>query len=317
MLTILAEFTSDFSGSKLSIVGFELSSRNELPYGVLQVKLNVSEYYGAVIDNATKIPSQYHFEAYAKFFSIEFKGIPVCSTVISSLYRLGQELIFPLPISLEALRYIEENRKDDLSFFIIFEFSYLEIAHMVKRSKESQLSGSFHFEYKLTASEWVKLLADLKYSNKMLIEIDVPDISLPKLKGIDEVTKMIESANYKLLQRANPEDIISDLRSTWDIMDKFISEFDKRIEEHIDKDSKEEKKYDKKSDRIEKITKSVGIYINSITEMKRNIDNLVQIGPHRDIYKSTMEDAELAFRLTVSLIAYYSTLLSKINKESD
>ena len=75
----------------------------------------------------------------------------------------------------------------------------------------------------------------------MLIEIDTPNIDLPIMKGFDEVLKKIDHAKTKLTGRANPEDIISDLRSAWDLFDKYISDYNKEINKLIKDKSKEEK----------------------------------------------------------------------------
>jgi hypothetical protein len=68
---------------------------------------------------------------------------------------------------------------------------------------------------------------------------------------------------------------------------------------------------------METIHIAIKEYLKSINQLKKTIDKFTQIGPHRETYHSTMEDAEVAFRLTTSLIAYYSNLLSRISKDSD
>lgn len=311
----LSEFTSNYNGAKLSLVSYELTCLNKLPFGILQIKLQFRHDGGSITDPITKETRNYPMQTHPKFILIEFNGVPVCSSINSSLYPFFGETTLSVPISIEALHFIEEKRRDDLNLRAKFEFWYKDDAP--NRIECQEHSGSLHFEIKLSASEWLKILKELKYSHKMLIEIEVPDTELPKLQGIDDVIKAIKNANDKLLKRVSPEDIITDLRSAWDIMNKCIADFDKELEEVIDRDSKEENNYDKKSVRIDKISESIKKYLNSITEMKKSINSLVQIGPHREVYRSTIEDAELAFRLTVSLFAFYSAFLSKINKEND
>ena len=68
---------------------------------------------------------------------------------------------------------------------------------------------------------------------------------------------------------------------------------------------------------MEAIHFAIKEYLKSINQLKKTIDKFTQIGPHRETYHSTIEDAELAFRLTTSLIAYYSKLLSKISTDSE
>lgn len=299
------------------MVTCELSSLNKIPYGVLQMKLRFNQDTGQVIDKKNGSKTEYSMEAYSKFILIEFNGIPVVSAVCSSSNRLEHELKLKLPISTEALHFIEESRRDDLLLNATFDITYFDVISGEQNNQNNEHSGTFYFQIKLSASEWLKILEGLNYSHKMLIEIEVPDTELPKLQGIDDVIKAIKNANDKLLKRVSPEDIITDLRSAWDIMNRCIADFDKEIEEVIDRDSKEEDNYDKKSVRIDKISESIKKYLNSITEMRKSINSLVQIGPHREVYRSTIEDAELAFRLTVSLFAFYSNLLRKISKREE
>ena len=310
----LSEFTSNYSGAKLSLVSYELTCLNKLPLGVLQIKLRFLHDGGSITDPKTQKTRNYPMQPHSKFILIEFNGVPVCSSINSSLYTFFGETTLSVPISIEALHFIEEKRRDDLNLSAKFEFWYKE--DVPNQIEYQEHSGSLHFEIKLSASEWLKILKELKYSNRMLIEIDTPNIDLPGMKGFDEVLKKIEQANTKLFKGESPEDILSDLRSAWDLVDKYISDYNKEINKLIKGKSKEEKTQPTKEERIEKIHKAMLSYLGSISDLKESIDKFTQIGPHREIYHSTMEDAELAFRLTTPLIAYYSKLLSKISTDS-
>jgi hypothetical protein len=96
-------------------------------------------------------------------------------------------------------------------------------------------------------------------------------------------------------------------------MDGFVLEFNNEIKNYINSKSKKEDKQPTKDERVESINKSIESYLNSIRLMKESIDKFVQIGPHKEIYNSTREDALLAFRLTVSLMSYYSGILKRIS----
>ena len=199
-------------------------------------------------------------QTHPKYILIEFNGVPVCSSIYSSLYPFFAETTLSVPISIEALHFIEEKRRDDLNLNAKFEFWYVGDAPNLIEYQEH--SGSLHFEIKLSASEWLKILKELKYSNRMLIEIDTPNIDLPGMKGFDEVLKKIDQAKTKLTGRANPEDIISDLRSAWDLSDKYINEYNKEINKLIKDKSKEEKTQPPKEERIEIIHKAIlGFYL--------------------------------------------------------
>ena len=256
----LSEFTSNYSGAKLSLVSYELTCLNKLPLGVLQIKLRFLHDGGSITDPKTQKTRNYPMQPHSKFILIEFNGVPVCSSINSSLYTFFGETTLSVPISIEALHFIEEKRRDDLNLSAKFEFWYKE--DVPNQIEYQEHSGSLHFEIKLSASEWLKILKELKYSNRMLIEIDTPNIDLPGMKGFDEVLKKIDQAKTKLTGRANPEDIISDLRSAWDLSDKYINEYNKEINKLIKDKSKEEKTQPPKEERIEIIHKAIlGFYL--------------------------------------------------------
>lgn len=210
------------------------------------------------------------------------------------------------------LMHIESIRKDDILFRLIISGHYSSIP---QRSNNPEISFSedafsLPLTQKFSEREWLKLLSEMGYGEKMVIAID-----RPKLEGYHEVLEFIEKANDGLLNNANPDYIITDLRSAWDKMDVFILEFNKAIKDYINNKSNKEDKQPTKDERVENINKSIEGYLNSITAMKEAIDKFVQIGPHKEIYHSTREDALLAFRLTVSLMSYYSGILNEIKKK--
>ncbi|MGP6294289.1 hypothetical protein [Caldiplasma sukawensis] len=213
------------------------------------------------------------------------------------------------------------------STFLIDSKIDLKLSNAPELYLLSTLSGKTQLQLKtastkipiiIKASDWIN-----DYAPKLCLgEYEIIEILKfnknvnPNAKGFEEVIQKIARANTKLLKRENPDDILSDLRSAWDIFDKYHKDYYSEINKLIGADSKVEEKEPSKEQRIEAIQKAVKVYLESTNELKKSIDKLTQIGPHRETYHSTIDDAELAFRLTTSMISYYSIILSKITKES-
>ncbi len=312
-----ARFRGFFSDAELEVYSSRITSANPLPFIFIKMELWFTKSLGIFPLNDPKGIAEWEIEAYPSSVSLSCYGYPVSSNCTSHSYKLESNVNFLMPISLNALKFIESKRKDDLTFNVSCDFDYYFIKQSNPSYRAGPFKGSLDFSIKLSESEWLKILKELKYSDRLLIEIDAPNLDLPKMKGFDEVLKKIDQANTKLLGRANPEDILSDLRSAWDLIDQYINDYKKEINKLIGDKSKEEKNQPTKEERIENIHKAILSYLKSINDLKESIDKFTQIGPHREIYHSTMEDAELGFRLTTSLIAYYSNLLNKISNDSD
>ena len=313
-----AKFKHTFSDAKIEIDSYEISSANPLPFSILKLSMNFRNEPGQSDKNGHNDGIYWSIEAYPLSVTIKFSGMPICEAYDLGLNTLNSKIIFLMPISLGALKFIESTRNGDLQLSIGCVFNY----NLVENGKtagnnEGEYRGRLHFNAEMSESKWLKILKDLKYSDRMLIEVESPIHNLPRTMGFDEVINNIERANAKLLERANPEDILSDLRSVWDIFDKYHKDYIDEINKLIKDKSKKEDNEPEKDERIEAIHNAVKGYLESISELKKSIDKFTQIGPHRETYHSTMEDAELAFRLTTSLIAYYSSLLSKISKEGE
>ncbi len=313
----ITRFRGIFSDAELEVYSFKISSANPLPFSFIWMELWFRSELGIFPINDPEKRVEWSIEANPSSVSLSYYGFPVSSNCTSNSYKLESNVKFLMPISLSALKFIESKRKDDLVFDVRCDFDYYLLKQRNLLDRVGPFKGSLSFFIKLTESEWLKILKELKYSDRMLIELDAPNLNLPGMKGFDEVLKKIDQANTKLSERANPEDILSDLRSAWDLVDKYINDYNKEINKLIKDKSKEEKTQPPKEERIEKIHKAMLSYLGSINDLKESIDKFTQIGPHREIYHSTMEDAELAFRLTTSLIAYYSKLLSKISTDSE
>ena len=251
------------------------------------------------------------------------------------------DLFFKCVLNREVIRYINDTRKKakngDVNLSVDIKLLYLEPRTFITNYKSQPQTNikllsthngntyleirnaSASFSTRIKASDWVNDFApNLGLGEYEIIEIKKFIKNVPAgAMGFEEILNKIDQANTKLLKGGSPEDILSDLRSTWDVFDQYHKDYFNEINKLIRGNSKKEEKEPPKEERIEKIHKAMLSYLGSINDLKESIDKFTQIGPHRETYYSTREDAELALRLSVSLIAYYSVLLSKINKESD
>ena len=57
--------------------------------------------------------------------------------------------------------------------------------------------------------------------------------------------------------------------------------------------------------------------IQNDIDLRKMVDKLTQIGPHRETYVSSFQDALLAYRLTTSMISYYSHLITEVSRKNN
>ena len=310
----IGEIHLKFNG-KLQILNEpKFTVKSKLPWCDLNTQLTMQIKNGEITTpNNIKIDVPYTLNG--ALLSIYFNNvlISVSPLFIGPIFSSNIEtLTFDNIFDTFNLMHIESIRNGDISFKFLISghYSWIPTDPNYLPPGSSIDSFSISLTQKFSEREWLKLLSEMGYGEKMVIAID-----RPKLEGYHEVLEFIDKANDGLMNNDNPDYIITDLRSAWDKMDVFILQFNKAIKDYINNKSKKEDKQPTKDERVENINKSIEGYLNSITAMKEAIDKFVQIGPHKEIYHSTREDALLAFRLTVSLMSYYSGILSEITKK--
>ncbi len=308
----IGEISLKFNG-KLQILNepkFKVTS--ELPWCNLNTEFQIFVQNGETEINNNKFYFSYNISHLSLSIYLDNILISVSSVVPRTFYLGNSTLTFDNIFNIFNLMHIESKRKDDILFRFLISGHYSSIPQSTNNSEiySSEDLFSINITQKFSEREWLRLLSEMGYGEKMVIAID-----RPKLEGYHEVLEFIDKANDGLLNNNNPDYIITDLRSAWDKMDVFILQFNKAIKDYINNKSKKEDKQPTKDERVENINKSIEGYLNSITAMKEAIDKFVQIGPHKEIYHSTREDALLAFRLTVSLMSYYSGILNEIKKK--
>ena len=289
--------------------------KSKLPWCDLNTELSVGIYNGNItmedkVSSIGYILSNVSLSIYFNNIPINFSP-PVPGPFYST--QLGT-LAFENVFNNFNLTYIESIRTDDISFRFVMSGYYSPVIPGMPDLEIPSFQDIFSVSMtiKLSEKQWLKLLSEMGYGEKMVIAIN-----RPKLEGYHEVLEFIEKANEGLLNNNNPDYIISDLRSAWDKLDVYLLKFNKELKNYINSKSKKEDNQPAKDERVENINNSVEYYLDSIKLMKESIDKFVQIGPHKEIYHSTREDALLAFRLTVSLMAYYSGILKRISDNEE
>jgi hypothetical protein len=139
---------------------------------------------------------------------------------------------------------------------------------------------------KVTERDWLNLLEQVGYRGGWVVEVPRPSID-----GLERAVGFLESALRKIETR-DPAGAVSDLWKAWDVADPILDTGATERDRAIDGLSRGDPGRPSKS--------------QWISEIRNGIDNLCQIGPHSDVYEVTAEGALLAYRLTISMIAYLS-----------
>ncbi|MGC8483863.1 MAG: hypothetical protein ACP5OE_09510 [Thermodesulfobium sp.] len=297
---------------------------NKIPLGLFDIEIQISIEPGKT--NQNNLPTQnvyYLLKPDLVSILIDGKEILYSSNVFFT--NIGtvpnNELKWGIPYTILQLKakfkidtvtidFIESKRADDISFSLRF---YIEVQpvsgnpggsnplFIIDYDKfpsnpwERVIAGSI--EVKLSQKDWIKFLADMGYSEKLIIEID-----RPKLEGFHETISHIEKAKDVLYNKSDPEDVIRDLRAARDSFKPFYDTYKDKIMELIDRGSIGQKpEHKNKSERIDDIYGKISYFLD--------------IGPHSDRYKVTYRDALLAYREFVSILSYFSEMIEILRKE--
>ena len=106
------------------------------------------------------------------------------------------------------------------------------------------------------------------------------------------------------------------LRAAWKSMNTYLRQYKNELEAEIKGQSKTDVK-DPKNEKIGKIKNDTITLLETLKTLEDDIYNLTHIGAHPETYTSNREDALLAFRLTVSLMSYYSGILKRISEDGE
>lgn len=224
--------------------------------------------------------------------SATIQGIPIDSVSLASgmaaaqpLSFFGQrEALWNLRLPRYVLEAVEESRQNDVNVVLTVEF-LCWLPNTPENRFPWQWTNAQYIE-EIPQSRWLTLLEDLGFSGGWLIEL-----SKPRTKGMDTVQKYLVEADG-LLGTHNPKGALLACRQAWATLESILVPVEPDVSKLIDGLSRGEEKRPSKSKRIE--------------EIREAIEALTQIGPHEEAYEVSMDDALTAYRLTVSLTAFYS-----------
>ncbi len=312
-MTRLAEYVLHSRTDAIVFVDrFNLKVINKFPWCVLQCEANISLTGGNIeLPNSGKgqrFPTSVEFSPLS--LKLDYAGFPISMGLpnFHNFFQTNFPLTYSIGMTREAVDFIESKRVNDVEISLQFTVRVSEFVPKRNDFKNEEIAD-LRFSHKLSQSEWLRLLSEMGYTDKWIVEID-----RPKLEGFHEVIEFLDKAKNGLFNNSSPDAVISDLRSAWDRLDPYLKKFEKSLKSSIDSGSKVEKGEPTKSERIEEIVESNLAILSDIVKLRKAIDKLTQIGPHKEVYASTREDAFLAYRLTLSLVSYYSGLL-KVTSE--
>lgn len=278
------------------------------------VKRNYKIMFERTYLSNTQSPLDIAYIIYPEYSTIKFNSI-IIFFGFPSKYKTKLEhtsidiLEFTYYSDYSKFQYIEKRRTNDIPLLINL---VLRVVPLVNKTLDLPNENIIEVQIneKISQANWTEFLKQINYGEKMIIEIEKP-----KLEGFNETLNFIESAQRGFETNRSPSDIVSDLRKAWDSLDTFFNTYISNIQQYINGNSQREENNPSKYERVEKIRKDAVDLVNTIINLKRDVDKFVQIGPHENIYEVTRDDALLAYRLTISIMEYYSKILKTISNE--
>ena len=270
----------------------------KVPSPVLEIHLTAGVDFGRNPQNQQNQVIQYAIEEASA--SLMLGPFPISHT-FRPLPRIDPnnvaEISFTFKLSTQDLIMIESQRKDDLTLGLqVWGQYHPYVPSHTDLAAQPTSDFSLNVSWKLSQKEWLQILSDIGYAQKWVIEINRPE-----LEGFNEVIKHLEKAEEALYNKNEPEDVIGDLRAARDSFKVFFDAKKQKITEIIDKGSTGEPNQEPKSERVYHIYEKISYFLN--------------IGPHNDKYEVTYADAQFAFREFVTMLSYFSGILSQVKED--
>lgn len=304
----------------LQISGQNSKVVSKLPWSDIKTTLNLNIHKGkyGVNSNDGSYGGYNKYEEYE--VSYEFSGLSLSifyeGILITFSPNINNIIIteetdsvdFHLLFNIFNVGYIESLRQHDIEFVFKVAGGYTSF-YNDKSGRKDINSNHFTMEYnfKFSESDWINVLSEMGYNEKIIIAID-----RPKLEGYHEVMEFIEKANKGLTSNASPDEIIKNLRASWNSMKTYLKTYHENLRKEINGYPKNAPN-GFKSDQVKRIEGDTIKLLETLQSLENDVRNLTNIGAHPETYTSNREDAVLAFRLTVSLMSYYSGILKRIS----
>lgn len=239
-------------------------------------------------------PSKYFVTGLSADVSIG--GVSVPFVTLESGWSYGSPVDLILNRDLKCLVHlprhlldaIEKQRMDDLQISVMVELRYAVV--------EGTPCVMFHcfkdsMQLNISQKQWLDALAQMGYAGGWVLEVERPDV-----EGWPKAVEFLERAAERIAS-GDPQEALHLCRVAWDVVEHLLEAYKTDINAEIDRGSKEEEREPSKSMRIETLRKDTKKWTHT--------------GAHPESYFASMEDAQLAYRLTASLMSYLSRKATK------
>jgi hypothetical protein len=181
------------------------------------------------------------------------------------------------------LEAVETTRAHDVQISVSVELRYW----LTGAAPHETLRAAYaHLPMKISQKDWLDTLAAMGYKAGWVLEIERPEV-----EGWDGAVAFLSKAADRVASR-DPEAAIAQCRAAWKQLEPFLKTVWSGIETEVDRGSTAEKDYPRKAERIAKLRDGAIAWANT--------------GDHPENYAASMDDALLAYRLTVSMMSFLS-----------
>lgn len=299
-MSSLTEWRSIVTDGTLNLYDATVKVLNKFPWCIIAVNLKFSQNSGSISDQQGH-QTNTNISAIPVSLILNFRGLPVTMgepEFIDDFRMSRSEFEIKAILPIEAINFIESLRSDDITLECHLSLIYREEGNLNKQQWFDEGRTEMHFSLNYSEKKWLKLLSEMGYSDKWVIELD-----RPKLEGFESVVEHVRKAQDALYNSRENEDVLRDLRSARDSFKVFFEANWDKISEIIDKGSQGEQNQKSKSQRVKEIYDKITFFLN--------------IGPHNDKYEVTYADAQLAFREFVSMLSYLSSAMSQVKDDNN
>ena len=223
--------------------------------------------------------------------NVSIGGVLIPSATVEATFRYGiavgnilnQALTCQVQLPRYLLDAIERVRVHDVQISLSVELRY----HAVGGAPDQVLQTvQGHMQVNVSQKQWLDALAAMGYSGGWVIEVERPQV-----EGWPAVVGFLDKAAERIASR-QPEEAIAQCRAAWGALGPLVDHEQTSIAAEVDRGSTPEEGEPTKSERIQNLRKMTLKWAHT--------------GAHPEYYAASMDDALLAYRMTVAMVGYLS-----------
>ncbi len=192
-----------------------------------------------------------------------------------------RELKMFVPLGREAIDRIEAARQHNVTL----DFSAI-LRYFPEPGPPAAAYSYGQTRLLIPENEWLEALDEMGYQGGWVIEIERPFI-----EGWPRAIEFLDKASDRILSH-DPEGAIAQCRAAWESLSPLLDAAWDGIAAEVDRGSAPEEGYPLKSERVRAFWESALKWTHT--------------GAHPESYAASMDDALLAYRVTVSLMSFLS-----------